>query len=92
MKMKSASQLLEEVKNERNREDKFLCEIQFEVRRNEVTMFFEYEEVQMATQEAYYFRKHNHDPEFLDIETFETLKKALEEEGIRYKQRRDMFM
>ncbi|WP_206760076.1 hypothetical protein [Staphylococcus pseudintermedius] len=38
--MKSASQLLEEVKNERNREDKFLCEIQFEVRRNEVTMFF----------------------------------------------------
>ncbi|MEM5614582.1 hypothetical protein AAHB43_11490 [Staphylococcus pseudintermedius] len=37
--MKSASQLLEEVKNERNREDKFLCEIQFEVRRNEVTMF-----------------------------------------------------
>ncbi|EKH7761357.1 hypothetical protein OJ624_RS11460 [Staphylococcus pseudintermedius] len=90
--MKSASQLLEEVKNERNREDKFLCEIQFEVRRNEVTMFFEYEEVQMATQEAYYFRKHNHDPEFLDIETFETLKKALEEEGIRYKQRSDMFM
>ncbi|EIE3638166.1 hypothetical protein LDE09_002374 [Staphylococcus pseudintermedius] len=85
--MKSASQLLEEVKNERNREDKFLCEIQFEV-----TMFFEYEEVQMATQEAHYFRKHNHDPEFLDIETFETLKKALEEEGIRYKQRRDMFM
>ncbi|MEJ7541172.1 hypothetical protein [Staphylococcus intermedius] len=90
--MKNASQLLEEVKNERNREDKFLYEIQFEVRRNEVTMFFEYEEVQTTTQEAHYFKRHNHDPEILDIETFETLKKALDEEGIRYKQRRDMFM
>ncbi|ARJ51529.1 hypothetical protein [Staphylococcus lutrae] len=89
--MKSVTQLLEEIKEERNRQDKFLSEIRFEIRINEVTMFFEYEEVQ-TPQADHYFIRHHHDPEVLDIETFEKLKKALDNEGIRYKQRKDMFM
>ncbi len=91
MKMKSVAQLLTEVKEERNREDKKLIEIQFEVRNEQVTMFFEYEKEQ-ATQDNHYFIRHHHDPEFLDMETFELLKEALDDEGIRHKQRRDVFL
>ncbi|MBI5975805.1 hypothetical protein HHH54_09395 [Staphylococcus sp. H16/1A] len=89
--MKSVNQLVEAVKAEHNRTDKRLESIQFEIRHEEVTMFFEYQEPEVNHSE-HHFIKHNHDPERMDMETFEAVKKHIEELGITCHERRDIFM
>lgn len=89
--MKSVEQLIKEVQKEQNRTDKQLESIQFEIRQNEVTMFFLYRELFVDSEQHHYIR-HNHDPEFLDKETFENLKEQLMEMDIPFTERSDIFM
>ena len=89
--MKKARNIIEEVKKERQREDKQLKSIHFEIRENEVTMFFEYNEPS-PTQSNHHYIRHDHDPEFLDIQTFEQVKSELSTLTIHYSERRDEFI
>ncbi|UEX89468.1 hypothetical protein [Staphylococcus ratti] len=89
--MKSSKRIIEEVKRESQREDKALDGINFEIRENEVTMFFEYNEPSPKEKNHHYVR-HDHDPEFLDVETFEKVKTELASLNIPYSERRDEFI
>ncbi|WP_228518220.1 hypothetical protein [Staphylococcus chromogenes] len=91
MLMKKAETIIEEVKTEQQREDKQLKSILFEIRENEVTMFFEYNEPSPSESNHHYVR-HDHDPEFLDIETFEQVKSELSTLNIHFSERRDEFI
>ncbi|MCO4348571.1 hypothetical protein [Staphylococcus agnetis] len=89
--MKNDTRIIEELKKELKREDKTLKSINFEVRENEVTMFFEYNEPNPLTHNHHYI-KHDHDPEILDVETFEHIKAELKSLNVSYTERRDEFM
>ncbi|MCO4328940.1 hypothetical protein MTQ89_03005 [Staphylococcus hyicus] len=89
--MKSETRIIDELKKEMQREDKVLKSISFEVRASEVTMFFEYNEPSSTDKDPHYM-KHGHDPEFLDIETFENIKAQLPSLNVNYTERRDEFM
>ncbi|UXS76597.1 hypothetical protein [Staphylococcus chromogenes] len=91
MLIKKADTIIEEVKTEQQREDKQLKSILFEIRENEVTMFFEYNEPSPSESNHHYVR-HDPDPEFLDIETFEQVKSELSTLNIDFSERRDEFI
>lgn len=54
-------------------------------------MFFEYNEPSPSESNHHYVR-HDHDPEFLDIETFEQVKSELSTLNIHFSERRDEFI
>jgi membrane protease subunit (stomatin/prohibitin family) len=86
------SRIIEDVKREKQRDDKIFKGVTFEVRTEQVIMFFNYEEIVDTQNQDQYFIKHNHDPEFIDIQELNALKKSLDELHIAYSERRDDFM
>ena len=55
-------------------------------------MFFNYDEIINTQNENHFFVKHNHDPEFLDIQSLNSVKRELDNLHIPYNERRDDFM
>lgn len=90
--MNQVSRIIEDVKQEKERNDKIFKGITFEVRTEQVIMFFNYEEIVDTQNENHYFIKHNHDPEFIDIQELNAIKKSLDEFHVLYNERRDDFM
>jgi len=62
------------------------------VRAEQVIMFFNYNEIIDTVNEDQNYLKHNHDPEFIDIQELNTLKKELTALNISFHERRDDFM
>lgn len=90
--LNQVSRIIEDVKQEKERNDKIFKGITFEVRTEQVIMFFNYEEIVDTQNENHYFIKHNHDPEFIDIQELNAIKKSLDEFHVLYNERRDDFM
>lgn len=90
--MNQVERLHHQLKQEKKRTDKILKDIAFEVRKEQVIMFFNYEEIVDNIHENQYAVRHNHDPEFINLEEMKRLKKILNELNIRYSERRDDFM
>lgn len=90
--LNQTSRIIEDVKREKQRDDKIFKGVTFEVRTEQVIMFFNYEEIIDTQKDDQYFIKHNHDPEFIDIQELNALKKSLDELHISYSERRDDFM
>lgn len=90
--MDQVKRIIEDVKKEKNRNDKIFTGATFEVRTEQVIMFFNYEEIVNTQNDNHFFVKHNHDPEFLDIQSLNSIKKELDDLRIPYNERRDDFM
>jgi hypothetical protein len=90
--MDKVKRILEDIKNEKQRTDKVFQDITFEVRAEQVIMFFNYNEIIDTVNEDQNYLKHNHDPEFIDIQELNTLKKELTALNISFHERRDDFM
>lgn len=90
--MDKVKRILEDIKNEKQRTDKVFQDITFEVRAEQVIMFFNYNEIIDTVNEDQNYLKHNHDPEFIDIQELNTLKKELTALNILFHERRDDFM
>lgn len=90
--MATLKQLIKEIEWEKGRKDKLLQKNIFEVREQQVIMFFEYDEVVDNIHGNPYAVKHHHDPEFIELEEMETIKQKLSELHIPYSERRDVFM
>ncbi len=90
--MATLKQLIEDIEWEKGRKDKLLQKIIFEVREQQVIMFFEYDEVVDNIHGNQYAVKHHHDPEFIELEDMEAIKQKLVELHIPYSERRDVFM
>ncbi|WP_411843945.1 hypothetical protein [Salinicoccus sp. HZC-1] len=82
--------IFETILLERERQDRDMIRLEFNVHTDVVVMNYIYEEP--AGDEDVHKQRHNHDPELLDEETFEALKKKLYEHNIPFKQRRDEFI
>ncbi|GEQ00614.1 hypothetical protein BU600_12765 [Staphylococcus arlettae] len=90
--MDQVTRIIEDVKKEKNRNDKIFKGATFEVRTEQVIMFFNYDEIINTQNENHFFVKHNHDPEFLDIQSLNSVKRELDNLHIPYNERRDDFM
>ncbi|MBO1220415.1 hypothetical protein [Staphylococcus nepalensis] len=90
--MDKVKRILEDIQNEKQRTDKVFQDITFEVRAEQVIMFFNYNEIIDTVNEDQNYLKHNHDPEFIDIQELNTLKKELTALNISFHERRDDFM
>ncbi|MGS5040795.1 hypothetical protein ACVDHH_05345 [Staphylococcus saprophyticus] len=55
-------------------------------------MFFNYNEIIDTVNEDQNYVKHNHDPEFIDIQQLTELKAEFKELDIPFHERRDDFM
>lgn len=82
-------ELLNRIILEREREDKHFIKLEFNVRRDQVVMNYIYED---KTGGDVHLNRHDADPEFMDVEKFELLKKYLGEEKIPFQERRDEFL
>lgn len=82
-------ELLERIVLENEREDKQFIKLEFNIRSTQVVMNYIYEnEYEVDVHKV----RHDADPEFMDIETFEVLKEYLYEERIPFEERRDEFL
>lgn len=90
--MDKVKRIVEDIKNEKQRTDKVFQDITFEIRAEQVIMFFNYNEIIDTVNEDQNYVKHNHDPVFIDIQKLNALKKELQELNIMYHERRDDFM
>lgn len=84
--------IIEDVKKEKSRTDKIFKGVTFEVRAEQVIMFFNYNEIIDTVNEDQNYVKHNHDPEFIDMQQLTELKSEFKELNIPYHERRDDFM
>lgn len=90
--MDNVKRIIEDVKREKNRTDKVLTHIEFEIRIEQVIMFFNYDDLASSNQQDHYFVKHNHDPEFIDMNMLNDIKSALKEMHMPFSERRDDFL
>lgn len=90
--MEQVTRIIEDVKNEKKRTDKIFEGITFETRAEQVLMFFNYSEIVDNISGNQYYVKHNHDPEFIDIQELNQLKEGLQKLDIPFNERRDVFM
>ncbi|WP_436853578.1 hypothetical protein [Staphylococcus caeli] len=90
--MDRVKKIIEDVKQEKKRTDKIFQDITFEVRAEQVLMFFNYDEIIDNVNGDQNYVKHNHDPEFIDIQQLNQLKGELKKIDIPFHERRDDFM
>ena len=90
--MDRVNRIIEDVKKEKNRNDKIFQDITFEIRTEQVIMFFNYNEIIDTVNGNQNYVKHNHDPEFIDIKELNDLKTELKKLDIPFTERRDDFM
>ncbi|MGD6885605.1 hypothetical protein [Staphylococcus shinii] len=90
--MDQVKRIIEDVKVEKKRTDKIFQDVTFEVRAEQVIMFFNYNEIIDNINGNQIYVKHNHDPEFIDIQELNLLKSELKELEVPYHERRDDFM
>ena len=90
--LNNVKRIVEDVKKEKVRTDKIFKDITFEVRAEQVIMFFNYNEIIDTVNEDQNYVKHNHDPEFIDIQQLTELKAEFKELDIPFHERRDDFM
>ena len=90
--MDNVKRIIEDVKREQQRLDKVLTHIEFEIRTTQVIMFFNYDELANPKTQDHYFVKHNHDPEFIDMNMLNEIKAQLDEIQMPYSERRDDFL
>ncbi|WP_436861343.1 hypothetical protein [Staphylococcus caeli] len=90
--MDRVKKIIEDVKQEKKRTDKIFQDITFEVRAEQVLMFFNYDEIIDNVNGDQNYVKHNHDPEFIDIQQLNQLKTELKKIDIPFHERRDDFM
>jgi len=90
--MNRVKKIIEDVKQEKKRTDKIFQDITFEVRAEQVLMFFNYNEIIDNVNGDQNYVKHNHDPEFIDIQQLNQLKSELKELDVPFHERRDDFM
>jgi len=86
------NRIIEDVKKEKARTDKIFQDITFEIRAEQVLMFFNYKEIVDNVNDNQYYVKHNHDPEFIDIQALNALKTEFKKLDISFHERRDDFM
>ncbi|SCS49617.1 hypothetical protein [Staphylococcus caeli] len=90
--MDRVKKIIEDVRQEKKRTDKIFQDITFEVRAEQVLMFFNYNEIIDNVNGDQNYVKHNHDPEFIDIQQLNQLKSELKELDVPFHERRDDFM
>ena len=90
--MDQVNRIIEDVKKEKARTDKIFQDITFEIRAEQVLMFFNYKEIVDNVNDNQYYVKHNHDPEFIDIQALNALKTEFKKLDISFHERRDVFM
>ena len=74
--MDKVKRIVEDIKSEKQRTDKVFQDITFEIRAEQVIMFFNYNEIIDTVNEDQNYVKHNHDPVFIDIQELNALKKS----------------
>lgn len=90
--MDNVKRIIEDVKREKERTDKLLKGIVFEVRGEDITMFFEYEQIIDNVTEDQNFVRHHHDPEWVSREEMTSLQKELDELNVKNQVRKDLFI
>ncbi len=90
--MDKVERIIKTVENEKGRTDKQFKGIEFNIRRNEVVMIYNYDEVVNNVQQDPHYIRHNKDPEWLSLDELAVIQKALKEKDIHFIERRDQFM
>ncbi|WP_323702748.1 hypothetical protein [Mammaliicoccus sp. Dog046] len=90
--MDKVERIIKTVIGEKDRSDKQLKGIEFNIRKNEVVMIYNYDESIHVPQENHHYLKHNKDPEWLNLDELALIQKALKEKNIHFIERRDEFM
>lgn len=90
--MDHVTQIIEDIKVEKKRSDKIFTGITFEIRSEQVIMFFNYDEIIDNVEGDQVYVKHNHDPEFIDTNKLRHIKQQLEGINVEYTERRDDFL
>lgn len=85
-------QIIDDVLFEYNRRDRNMTNLEFNIRPDVVVMDYVYDDLDEGEGEDLHKKRHNHDPEMMDADTFEAVKKKLSEHNVPFKQRRDEFM
>ncbi|MBF0720429.1 hypothetical protein [Mammaliicoccus sciuri] len=90
--MDKIERIIKTIDAEKNRSDKQFKGIEFNIRKNEVVMIYNYDEmINNVKQDPHYIR-HNKDPEWLSLDELTAIQKALKEKNIHFIERRDEFM
>ncbi|WP_031548333.1 hypothetical protein [Salinicoccus luteus] len=82
--------ILEGVLLERERQDRNMIMLEFNIRTDMVVMNYIYDGHDAGGD--VHKKRHDHDPEIMDHETFEALKGKLYENNVPFKERRDAFI
>ncbi|WP_020008785.1 hypothetical protein [Salinicoccus albus] len=85
-------QIIDAVLLEYNRADRNMTKLEFNIRPGVVVMDYVYDDLAEDKGEDPHKKRHNHDPEIMDENTFEAVKEKLYEHNIPFRQRRDEFM
>ncbi|MCG3413268.1 hypothetical protein K0018_09430 [Staphylococcus massiliensis] len=89
--MPNVKRIVGEIKKEQAREDRIFKSLELNYRKNEVIMFFKYDEATQSDRSHHYIR-HDHDPEFIDFEDIDLIIEEIKAMHIPYDVRRDEFM